>query len=134
MLNDEARNLLTFLSAPERQGEGFSTAIDAQVNLLTSSIGNIALSNEQGRTMQDLADLLSPICERSSGELATQCSRQWRILGSSGLKPDSPWNEAMANYKGWRDPAAVLRARHDKQRLSCRRSGGHGPGTGRSYV
>ncbi|HVI54917.1 MAG TPA: patatin-like phospholipase family protein [Luteibacter sp.] len=107
-VNDEVRSLLTYLSAPERQSASFDPSVDATVNLLTSDIGNATLSDQQVKTMQDLANLLSPICARTQdATLVTQCDYDLFVLTNSGHRPTSAWNDAMANYNGWRDPAAV---------------------------
>lgn len=107
-INEEVRSLLTYLSAPERQNASFDPSVDATVNLLTSDIGNAALSDQQVKTMQDLANLLSPICARTQdAALVTQCEYDLFVLTNSGHETTSAWDNAMANYKGWRDPAAV---------------------------
>jgi hypothetical protein len=107
-INDEVRSLLTYLSAPERQSASFDPSVDATVNLLTSDIGNATLSDQQVKTMQDLANLLSPICNRTQdATLVTQCEYDLFVLTNSGHETTSAWDNAMANYKGWRDPAAV---------------------------
>lgn len=107
-INDEVRSLLTYLSAPERQNASFDPSVDATVNLLTSEIGNATLSDQQVKTMQDLANLLSPLCARTQdATLVTQCEYDLFVLTNSGHQTTSPWDDAMANYKGWRDPAAV---------------------------
>jgi hypothetical protein len=107
-INNEVRSLLTYLSAPERQNASFDPSVDATVNLLTSDIGNATLSDQQVKTMQDLANLLSPICNRTQdATLVTQCEYDLFVLTNSGHETTSPWDNAMANYKGWRDPAAV---------------------------
>ncbi|MGY3230219.1 hypothetical protein ACVWWJ_001703 [Luteibacter sp. HA06] len=107
-INDEVRSLLTYLSAPERQNASFDPSVDATVNLLTSEIGNTTLSDQQIKTMQDLANLLSPICARTQdATLLTQCDYDLFVLTNTGHETTSAWDNAMANYKGWRDPAAV---------------------------
>jgi len=107
-VNDQVKKVLDDLDAAEQQYSQFTPKLDVTLNGLMLEIANVPLSDEQTASLQDVANMLSPICNRTpDGNLQDQCTKDLTRFAGSGVPAASLWDVAMKNYMGWRDPQAV---------------------------
>jgi len=107
-VNDQVKKVLDELDTAEQQKSAFTPKLDVTLNGLMLEIANVPLSDEQTASLQDVANMLSPICNRTpDGNLQDQCTKDLTRFAGSGVAPGSLWDVSMKNYMGWRDPQAV---------------------------
>jgi hypothetical protein len=107
-VNDQVKKVLDDLDGAEQQHSAFTPKLDVTLNGLMLEIANVPLSDEQIASLQDVANLLSPICNRTpDGSLQDQCTKDLTRFAGSSVAPGSLWDVSMKNYMGWRDPQAV---------------------------
>jgi hypothetical protein len=107
-INDQVKKVLDILDAASQQYASFTPQLDVTLNGLMLEIANAPLSDAQTASLQDVANMLSPICNRTpDGSLQDQCTKDLTGFAGSGAAPGSLWDASMKNYMGWRDPQAV---------------------------
>ncbi|HEY4146889.1 patatin-like phospholipase family protein [Pinirhizobacter sp.] len=101
--NSESRLLREYLFDAGQKKAPFNEDADASVSMFASSIDGLTLTDRQTEVLQDLSQLLQPLCDATADEQASRkCEGSMFFLASGGHE-STPWDRALVGYVTWHD-------------------------------
>lgn len=101
--NSESRLLRQYLYDAAQKKAPFNEDADASVSMFASSIDGLALSDKQTQVLQDLSQMLEPLCDATNDEQASRKCEGSMFFLTSGGHESTPWDRALVGYVTWHD-------------------------------
>ena len=101
--NSESRLLREYLYDAAQKKAPFNEDADASLSMFASSIDGLTLSDKQTQVMQDLSQLLEPLCDATTDSAAHKTCEGNMFFLASGGRESTPWDRALVGYVSWHD-------------------------------
>ncbi|WP_250634272.1 patatin-like phospholipase family protein [Pinirhizobacter soli] len=101
--NSESRLLREYLYEAAQKKAPFNEDADASLSMFASSIDGLTLSDKQTQVMQDLSQLLEPLCGATTDGAAHETCEGNMFFLASGGRESTPWDRYMVGYVAWHE-------------------------------
>jgi patatin-like phospholipase len=101
--NSESRLLRQYLYDAAQKKAAFTEDADASVSMFASSIDGLTLSERQTQVLQDLSQLLQPLCDATTDDQASKKCQGNMFFLASGGRESTPWDRSLLGYVTWHD-------------------------------
>ena len=101
--NSESRLLREYLYDAAQKKAPFNEDADASLSMFASSIDGLTLSDKQTQVMQDLSQMLEPLCGATTDGGAHEACEGNMFFLASGGRESTPWDRALVGYVSWHD-------------------------------